>query len=77
MSKASRTLRTRVMATLFALFTEVECDLISERMREGFAKAGASGMTPGRPKGPPGVARLDGRGMKNASSLNSAIPGAQ
>ena len=39
------------MATLFALFAEVARDLISERTREGLAKAMSSGRKLGRPKG--------------------------
>ena len=54
-------LRTKVMTTLFALFAEVERDLISERTREGLAKARAAGKKLGRPKGSLGVSRLDGR----------------
>ena len=38
------------MTTLFALFAEVERDLISERTREGLAGARASGRKLGRPK---------------------------
>ena len=49
------------MTTLFALFAEVERDLISERTREGLAKARASGRKLGRPKGSLGVSRLDGK----------------
>ncbi len=49
------------MTTLFALFAEVERDLISERTREGLARARASGKTLGRPKGSLGVSRLDGK----------------
>ena len=48
-------LHTKVMTTLFALFAEVERDLISERTREGLAKAKSSGKTLGRPKGSLGV----------------------
>ena len=51
----------KVMTTLFALFAEVERDLISERTREGLAKARASGRKLGRPKGSLGVSRLDGK----------------
>ena len=40
---------------------EVERDLISERTREGLARARASGRTLGRPKGSLGVSRLDGK----------------
>ena len=36
-------LQTKVMTTLFALFAEVERDLISERTREGLARARVSG----------------------------------
>ena len=43
------------------LFAEVERDLISERTREGLAKAKASGRKLGRPKGSLGVSRLDGK----------------
>ena len=51
-------LQTKVMTTLFA---DVERDLISERTREGLAKARASGKKLGRPKGSLGVSRLNGR----------------
>ena len=54
-------IQTRVMTTLFALFAEVERDLISERTREGLARARASGKKLGRPKGALGPSRLDGR----------------
>ena len=53
--------QTKVMTKLFALFAEVERDLISERTPEGLAKAKASGKTLGRPKGSLGVSRLDGK----------------
>ena len=49
------------MTTLFALFAEVERDLISERTREGLAQARASGRPLGRPKGALGVSRLNGK----------------
>ena len=45
----------------FALFAEVERDLISERTREGLAKARSSGRKLGRPKGSLGVSRLNGK----------------
>ena len=45
------------MTTLFALFAEVERDLISERTREGLARAKASGRKLGRPKGSLGVSK--------------------
>lgn len=54
-------LQTKVMTTLFALFAEVERELISERTREGLARARVSGKKLGRPKGSLGTSRLDGR----------------
>ena len=54
-------IQTKVMTTLFALFAEVERDLISERTREGLARARSSGTKLGRPKGSLGVSRLDGK----------------
>ena len=56
--EGQRDIQTKVMITLFALFAEVERDLISERTREGLAKARASGRKLGRPKGSLGVSRL-------------------
>ena len=55
--EGKRDIQTKVMTTLFALFAEVERDLISERTREGLAKARASGRKLGRPKGSLGVSR--------------------
>ena len=49
------------MTTLFGLFAEVERNLISERTREGLARARASAKKLGRPKGALGVSRLDGK----------------
>ena len=46
---------------LFALFAEVERDLISERTREGLARARPSRRKLGRPKGSLCVSRLDGK----------------
>ena len=56
-----RDIQTKVMTTLFALFAEVERDLISERTREGLAKARSSGRKLGRPKDSLGVSRLNGK----------------
>ena len=57
--EGKRDIQTKVMSTLFALFAEVERDLISERTREGLARA--SGRKLGRPKGSLGVSRLNGK----------------
>jgi len=59
--RSIRSASSSVMTTLFALFAEVERDLISERTREGLARARASGRKLGRPKGSLGVSRLDGK----------------
>ena len=59
--EGTRDIQTKVMTTLFALFAEVERDLIAERTREGLARARASGKKLGRPKGALGVSRLDGK----------------
>lgn len=50
----------KVMVTMFSLFAELERDLVSERTREGLARAKAHGKVLGRPKGP-GKSRLDGK----------------
>lgn len=49
------------MVTLFALFSEVERDLISERTKVGLASAKAKGKLLGRPKGSLGRSKLEGR----------------
>ena len=59
------------MTTLFALFAEVERDLISERTREGLAQARASGRKLGRPKGSLGVSRLNGKEGVSRTTLYS------
>jgi len=45
-------IQTKVMITMFSLFAEIERDLISERTKEGLARARAEGKLLGRPKGP-------------------------
>ena len=54
--EGQRDIQAKVMTTLFALFAEVERALISERTREGLARA--SGRKLGRPKGSLGVSRV-------------------
>ena len=66
-------LQTKVMTTLFALFAEVERELISERTKEGLAKVKASGKTLGRPKGSLGTSRLDGREDEIRKLLNLGV----
>ena len=64
-------LQTKVMTTLFA---EIERELISERTREGLARARASGKTLGRPKGSPDVSRLAGREDEIWRFLSLGVP---
>ena len=63
--EGKRNIQTKVMTTLFALFAEVERGLISERTREGLAKARSSGRKLGRPKGSLSVSRLNGEGGRH------------
>jgi DNA invertase Pin-like site-specific DNA recombinase len=51
-------IQSKIMITLIGLFAEIERDLISERTKEGLARARAMGKLLGRPKGP-GKSRLD------------------
>ena len=59
--EGKQSMQTKVMITMFGLFAEIERDLISERTKEGLAKARASGKTLGRPKGTLGHSKLSGR----------------
>ena len=54
-------IRNKVMLTMFSLFSEIERDLISERTKEGLARAKAEGKLLGRPKGAIGKSKLDGK----------------
>lgn len=56
-----RNMQAKVMLTMFSLFAEIERDLISERTKEGLARAKAQGKVLGRPKGKLGKSRLDGK----------------
>ncbi len=53
-------MNTKVMITMFSLFAEIERDLISERTKNGLARAKAEGKIIGRPTGN-GKSRLDGK----------------
>jgi DNA invertase Pin-like site-specific DNA recombinase len=56
-----RNVQSKVMVTMFSLFAEIECDLISERTKEGLAWARAEGKLLGRLKGSLGKSKLDGK----------------
>lgn len=59
--ESARDLQTKVMVTMFGLFSEIERDLISMRTKEALAAAKASGKKLGRPKGSKGRSKLDGK----------------
>ena len=67
-------IQTKVMTTLFALFAEVERDLISERTREGLAKARSSGKKLGRPKDRWVSHASTARRMKSVTSCGLGCP---
>jgi len=71
--EGQQTMQTKVMIALFALFAEVERDLISERTKEGLVKARASGKKLGRPKGAHGQSRLDGKEEEIQALLEKAV----
>lgn len=54
-------IQSKVMITMFSLFAELERDLISERTKEGLARAREKGKLLGRPKGTLGKSKLDGK----------------
>jgi DNA invertase Pin-like site-specific DNA recombinase len=64
--KGRADIQTKAMITMFSLFAEIERDLISERTKEGLARARAEGKLLGRPKGKKGKSKLDGteKGIK-------------
>ncbi len=72
--EGKQTLQSKVMVALFALFAEVERDLISERTKEGLAAAKAKGKLLGRPKGALGSSKLDGREEEIRLLLEKGIP---
>jgi DNA invertase Pin-like site-specific DNA recombinase len=53
--------QTKAMVTMFSLFAKIERALISERTKEGLAKARFEGKLLGRPKGTIGKSKLDGK----------------
>ena len=53
--------QTKLMMAMFSLFAGIERNLISERTKEGLAKARIMGKLLGRPKGTIGKSKLDGK----------------
>ena len=71
--EGKQTMQTKVMVALFALFAEVERDLISERTKEGLVKARAKGRQLGRPRGALGISKLDGKEAEIQSLLGKQV----
>lgn len=72
-SERNRNVQTKVMTTMFSLFAEIERDLISERTKEGLARAKADGKLLGRPKGSLGKSKLDGKQKEIQDYLNKGV----
>lgn len=66
-------LQNKVMITMFSLFAEIERDLISERTKEGLARARAEGKLLGRPKGALGKSKLDGKQAEIQNLLHKGV----
>jgi DNA invertase Pin-like site-specific DNA recombinase len=66
-------MQSKVMVTMFSLFAEIERDLISERTKEGLARARADGKLLGRPKGP-GRSKLDRFEAEIRTKLGLGVP---
>jgi len=68
----TRDIQTKVMVTMVSLFAEIERDLISERTREGLARARAQGKKVGRPRGP-GRSKLDAHAAEIRADLARGV----
>ena len=66
-------IQTKVMITMFSLFAEIERDLLSERTKEGLARARAEGKLLGRPRGSTGKSKLDGKEKEIKDYLQRGI----
>ena len=66
-------MQSKVMVTLFGLFSEIERDLISERTREGLMAAKAKGHLLGRPKGSLSQSKLDSKESEIRSFLSKQV----
>lgn len=65
-------MQTKVMTTLFSLFAEIERDLISERTKEGLARAVSEGKKLGRPKGN-GKSKIDERAAEVTQWVSQGV----
>lgn len=66
-------MQSKVMATMFALFAELERDFISQRTKEALRARKAAGVKLGRPKGP-GKSKLDPYRDEILALLKTGVP---
>lgn len=66
-------IQSKVMATMFALFAELERDFISQRTKEALAARKAKGIKLGRPRGP-GKSKLDKNKDEIVALLKTGVP---
>ncbi len=64
------TMESKIVMTMFAMISEIERDLISERTKEGLRARKAAGVKLGRPKGP-GKSKLDDKREEIVALLNN------
>ena len=64
------TMESKIVLNMFAMFAEIERDLISERTKEGLKAVRAKGVKLGRPKGP-GRSKLDVNKEEIVALLNN------
>jgi len=66
-------IQSKVMVTLFSLFSELERDLISERTKRALEAKKASGVILGRPRGSLSGSILDGKEVEIGQLLNKRV----
>jgi len=70
---SDNSITTKTQVGLFGLFAEIERDLLSQRTKEGLARARREGKTVGRPKGSTGKSKLDGKEQEIKALLAKGI----
>jgi DNA invertase Pin-like site-specific DNA recombinase len=66
-------LQSKIMVTLLSLFSEIERDLLSERVRCGLQSRKANGLPLGRKRGSLGTSKLTGKEEQIQSLLNARV----
>jgi DNA invertase Pin-like site-specific DNA recombinase len=67
------TMQSKIVSTMFAMLSEIERDLISERTKEALKARKAQGIKLGRPKGP-GKSKLDNYREEIVAMLKTGYP---